>query len=316
MHKINNHDPRLFQLPRIMLSICIPIYETDVRPIVSALHVLATKLKVPWEIVCADDFSSPAVQQQNSEITKLSRVHLHYQHKNVGRSIIRNVLAQRAKYPVLIFLDNDMDLVDDQFLERYISVMDHPVVYGGTRYKNSPPVNKTLNFHWKYGKRKEEKSVADRLRAPWVSFKTNNFMVHRSILEHHPFDPNFKYYGYEDLQWIFELKAQGIPLLHIDNPLYHLGLEPPEKFLVKIEYAMQNLAYLVKHPNNLPIRVTKTYTVMTQWKLNKMVRWVGRIFIPTLKHKLQGGKAPLWTLDVYKLLLLQKFQDEHQSDKL
>ena len=53
-----------------MISICIPIYNFDVRQLVISLHKQAQNLKVRSEIILIDDFSNEHYRNINSKVCK------------------------------------------------------------------------------------------------------------------------------------------------------------------------------------------------------------------------------------------------------
>lgn len=289
-----------------MLSICIPIYETDVRDLVYSVYSLTCKLEFSWEIIGLDDGSSLDIRLKNRELNKLSNVNIIEQGFNSGRAVIRNTLGSIAKYPALIFMDNDMQLVDEHFLTKYLEVRSQSVVYGGTVYAQHPPNDTAFRLHWKYGKNKEEKHAAERIKNPWLSFKTNNFLVQKSILAQNPFDAALITYGYEDIEWIMRIKKIGIPLKHIDNPLRHLGLETSSVLISKLDQAMVNLSRFSKSGAYLPIKLFQIHQGLVNAGLSKALSIGGNIFLERLRHLLIKNHGGLWMLDLYKLLLFHK----------
>lgn len=289
-----------------MLSICIPIYETNVRNLVYSLYSLACKLEVPWEIIGLDDGSSLDTRLDNRELNKLRNVKIVEQGFNSGRAEIRNTLGSIARYPVLIFIDNDMQLVDEYFLSKYLEERNQAIVYGGTVYAQHPPDDPSFRLHWKYGKKKEEKRAADRIKNPWISFKTNNFLVQKAILAQYPFDATLKTYGYEDLEWIMRIKKIGIPLKHIDNPLRHLGLETSRVLISKLDQAMVNLSRYSKSGEYLPIRLFMVHRCLVKSGLAIALSVGGSFYLKRLRNSLIENHGGLWMLDLYKLLLFHK----------
>lgn len=287
-----------------MLSICIPIYETDVRPLVHELHAQAKNLKVPWEIICLDDGSSEPIKLINKELIKLPEIKILELGTNRGRAVIRNKLCEEAQYPVLIFVDNDMVVESPDYLQKYLAEVRHPLVYGGTVYSRYPPAAPDLRFHWRYGKKKEEVSQINRQKNPWISFKTNNFLVQKKVLTQTPFNESFRYYGYEDLNWVFQLEKEGIKPRHIDNPLRHDGLERAEVLVAKIEQAIENLSQWSIGDDFRQVRIYRTYQRLLACGLGPALKLAGIKLSPALKRILATGRGSLWLLDLYKLLLL------------
>ena len=55
------------------------------------------------------------------------------------------------------------------------------------------------------------------------------------------FDGSCQGYGHEDTLFGAELQRRAIPILHIDTPLQHDGLEPNDVYLAKTREALTNL---------------------------------------------------------------------------
>ena len=170
-----------------MLSICIPVYNEEVVVLVSELLRQAQQLPVDFEILVWEDGSQEEYKLNNRTLADLdSRLQYVEWQQNQGRSIIRNRLAQAARYRYLLFLDCDAKLPDDQFLARYQAAwqeeLDPQVICGGRVYPDRPE-EASLQLHWLYGTRKESRPVERRQQAPTASFMTNNFLLSKSIFE-------------------------------------------------------------------------------------------------------------------------------------
>lgn len=90
-----------------MLSILIPVYNYDVRSLVGDLAKQCLEASIPFEILCYDDHSQEEFDRINQKVIQLEGVTYFRLAKNVGRSMIRNHLAQVARYDHLLFLDCD-----------------------------------------------------------------------------------------------------------------------------------------------------------------------------------------------------------------
>ncbi len=81
-----------------MLSILIPVYNFDIRKLVVDLHFCCTSENIKFEIICFDDGSERAFKEINAELKHLSNCTYTELPQNIGRSAIRNKLAQNANY--------------------------------------------------------------------------------------------------------------------------------------------------------------------------------------------------------------------------
>ena len=125
-----------------MLSILIPVYNWDVRELVTELYRQGRDAGIPFEILCFDDDSTAAFQTLNRDMEKLEGVRYLEMPENLGRARIRNRLGQAAQFPYLLFMDCDSKPVYSDFIQRYCKDL-HPlaVLAGGTVYDPIPPAD-------------------------------------------------------------------------------------------------------------------------------------------------------------------------------
>ncbi len=284
-----------------MLSILIPVYNFDVRALVVRLQHQGEKSLIPYEIICLDDNSSEQFRNLNRELEQLENVSYSKLQKNIGRSAIRNRLAEMANYEFLLFMDCDSMPETDFFVFNYAAKLEeNTVLYGGRSYSPEKPFDKSLYFHWFYGSSREVKSVLERSQNPFRSFMTNNFVIPKKLMLEIGFDESLKQYGHEDTVFGLELKRRGVQILHLDNPLRHIGLEKASVFLKKSEQAIENLLLLMhKHDLKDDIKLLR-YFVKTR-VLHPIIYIWFYLFRSYLKIKLVGPKPSLRTFDLYKL---------------
>jgi glycosyltransferase involved in cell wall biosynthesis len=71
-----------------MLSIVIPVYNHDVRPLVTTLMKQCNKLDIPYQILCFDDGSQQKYRDLNKELAFRINVNYTELNENLGRSRI------------------------------------------------------------------------------------------------------------------------------------------------------------------------------------------------------------------------------------
>ncbi|HMQ49756.1 MAG TPA: glycosyltransferase [Saprospiraceae bacterium] len=288
-----------------MLSILLPIYNYDVRPLVQVLQSQAQHLQVPWEIICLDDASAPAYRDLNREIDRLSGVQYEVLSENIGRARIRNALAQRARLEYLLFMDCDSGVVNDDFLATYgAHLQPNTVLCGGTAYAENAPSQPELNLHWKYGRRREQISADRRRQSPYQSFKTHHFVVPKPLMLRFPFEERLTQYGHEDTLFGLALEKAHIPIVHLDNPMLHLGLEPRAIFLEKTKRAIENLVFLQEQGIAIETRLLNVYQGLQRWKMAALAAWLLKRLNPVLVWLLYRPNPPIRALDLYKLSYL------------
>ena len=277
----------------------IPVFNYSVRSLVEGLQRQIRSLDVPVEILVFDDHSPQVFG--NAELPGIGYERLA---ENVGRSKIRNLLAERARYPYLLFLDADASVVRADFLQTYINALEsNTVLCGGLTYAAQPPTDPALLLRWHYGQQREVRPLYERQRAPYASFSSFNFGIPRDIFHALRFDESLTEYGHEDTLFGRELQHRNIPIHHLDNPLRHDGLEPADVFLNKTATAVRGLIRLNREEVRLPTKLWRTHAALRRKRLDGMVR----LFLPRpayWRNFLQRHPSKIWAMDLYKLGLL------------
>ncbi len=238
-----------------MLSICVPVYNYDARPLVQTLLRQAAALSEPIEVLVYEDGSHPQQQRVNQPLTELPTVRYRALTENTGRASIRNRMARDAQYAMLVMLDVDSE-PNPNYLRNYLSrPTAATVVVGGTSYFEQPPADPDLYLHWHYGRYREALAPARRRPRPYLHFQSNNFRVDRQFFLDHPF-PEVHSYGHEDTLWGQLLAPAGTHIEYIDNPVTHLGLDRTEVFLAKQRQAVETLKDLRRAHPTLTTRLT------------------------------------------------------------
>jgi hypothetical protein len=236
--------------------------------------------------------------------------------QNLGRSAIRNALVHAARFEQLLFMDCDSKVVSSDFIKNYLAhAAPDRLVYGGRCYRATPPDDAALRFHWHYGRQREQTTAAERSRSPYRSFMTNNFLIPKAIFLEILFDETLRQYGHEDTLFGMELASRNIPILHIDNPLEHDGLETVAVFLKKTAQGIENLAELQAQGKSIQTKLIDTYGKLEKWRLAGIAFWFLQRFAPMLLRCIQSSPSKLLCFDLYKLYLLMKKQNERQGDK-
>ena len=268
-----------------MLSILIPVYCFDLRPLVQQLWQQAQALPHPWEIRLLDDGSPTAWQVKNRALGGLTGVIYEECIQNMGRAKIRNKLAASARYDYLLFMDCDSAAPDDQFLARY----------------------------WWYGSQREVRTAAERQQRPYEGFMTNNYIVPKHIAQDIPFEAKLQQYGHEDTLFGLELKRHQINIQHLDNPLLHIGLEETEAWLRKQQQAIHNLYWLHQQHSDLQTKALKLWKLlhhsgMLFWSF----RWIKARSANWEKRLRDETYPPLRLLDALKIVWLEEaFRQRH-----
>ncbi len=222
------------------LSILIPTFNDECYELVSGLKKQADSLDVRYEIIVADDGSTNSdILQTNRAINQLEHCRMIERGENSGRAVIRNFLAQQSQYAWLLFIDSDMVICRDDYLDKYLQSPSDSIIDGGIVIGGNPQPG---NLRYIYEKAfLQENTIHQRSQSPYQDFHTANFMIRRDLMLRYPFDTRFRHYGYEDVIFGKTLERQDIPLVHIDNPMSFEIFEENSHFLDKAEEGLRTL---------------------------------------------------------------------------
>jgi hypothetical protein len=235
------------------LSVLIPFFRDDPRPLLAALDAEAAGLDGQVEIVVLDDAGGDAVLSANVAETVAglrAPARLIQLSTNEGRARGRNRLASAACAAHLLFLDSDMLPDRSDFLSAYLKLLgsDPAVVVGGFSVAQCV-VRDDHALHRAMAARADCLPAAVRSLTPEKYVFTSNLMVRRDVFDAEAFDEEFRGWGWEDVEWGARV-SRRFPVLHIDNPATHLGLDTADVLAGKYEQSVQNFARLAaRHPD-------------------------------------------------------------------
>jgi len=294
-----------------VISGLITVYNEDVRSLVADLASAFQTAGIEFEIIALDDGSLPAFQEINMGIANGQNIRYVILPENSGRSVVRNSLADMAKFPFLLFLDGDSLLVDFLFIQNYLPYLNpNMVLSGGRIYTQLPPDNHQLLLHWKYGIRVESKSPESRNLYPYLSFHSNNFIVPKTIIKQYPFEESLHHYGHEDSLWARLLELNGISILHLANPVIHAGLDEAKHFLSKSNQAVANLHHLDKMEKKIGTPLEKLALRLSNCKLDVIYLFLYSFFERLITRNLLSRNPILFFLQLMKLGVLIRHKRE------
>lgn len=286
-----------------MISVLIPTYNHTCYTLVKDLYKQLAKCGEDYELIVAEDGSKDQVSIiANHKITELSNCKHIINQSNLGRARIINCLVKEAKGEWCIIMDSDAKVVSDNFIEKYIvyTKQRYDVVVGSLVNPEVMP-SPNVSLRYRYEKAAEKyRSAEYRNIHPYERFTTFNFMARRSVLLEVPFDDRCTEYGYEDTLMGLELKRKGKEVLHIDNPLMHLGFDSNSVFLRKTETSLHSLKKIEK--DMLPYTPLGRMVIkLRSMSLASIVCVIFKHVQPLLKANLLGNKPNLIVFSFYKL---------------
>ena len=304
-----------------MLSILIPTYNVNLHPLISELQPQLNDCQIEYEIIIEDDLSSDeSIRHHNSMLGEMEHI-IYIEHTdNLGRSKSRNHLADIAKFPYLLFIDCDARMKRKTYIADYLKYINEKqlegqtfAVYGGLSYHLVSP-SKEQRLRHKYGVCREVRPAFVRNRHPHHNFTPFNLLISKSVFEICRFDETLTEYGYEDTFFGMALEEAGVPVWHIDNELYHDGVDNNKDFLRKIEASVRNLDKLnregkVDERFLTQSRLLQTWKRYSESSASSLIFKTLRLLRPLIT-KLMMNANSLKAMDLYKLLLFDELQQD------
>lgn len=283
-----------------MLSVCIPVFNTAVKTLVDALVQQLSTAGIEWEIVVTDDGSTEEdVKTANSFLHNISSVRYFLWEINKGRSAARNFLAEKSQHAWLLFVDADSELINDEFIKKYLSAIsnENTVLVGG-RVCGPKPVQCSKQLHWNYCTQRENANSR-------IGFASNNFCISRKLMVQVPFHTDLKGWGHEDTDVGLQLKKQGVVVRYIQNPVLHQHLEDAEVFIQKSEQAISNLLLLEQRWSSealaKEVKLYKWFLKVRQWQFTSIMLFFWRNNKKGIIRQLYSCKPSLKLFDFYRL---------------
>lgn len=285
-----------------MISILIPVYNFNASDLMIKLSEEMKTINKSIEIIVFDDHSC-LFQKENRETAEKLRFKYNYLPKNIGRSKIRNALADNATYEYLLYLDGDIIPESKEFIKCYLDHIGHntEIIYGGRIHEIN--LEHQSKLRWNYGRYKEDQAFGQRIKRPYLSIATNNLLIKKSLFKKINFEESIQTYGHEDTLLAIHLKERQSNIQHIDNPVVHKDIDENHIFLRKTESALENLKIL-QTSYDLPvgeIKILKVYNKVERLKLKSLGFGLFKIIEKPLEYYLIKKGRNLRLFDIYKL---------------
>ncbi len=299
-----------------MISVCIPIHNNNVVTLVDGLLQQAAAENIEIEIIVFDDLSQASYRAFNEQLRELPHVFYLPLIENLGRSRIRNRMADMAQGEWLLFLDGDMSLLNDNFLRAYndVSQGEDDVVCGGVFY-GSKPADILYQLQWRMCQQMLRHRSRISRRGIYEHVSTGNFMIRKRVFSLIKFDESITTYGQEDQLFSLQLHNKQHTVRWINNPLKHDGQEQNSIYIQKIETSLQNL---VRSWNALPLyhdllqRSSKRIRValfLRRMSIDRLFRFFFRVFGKRIRRACERGKVAMWLFSFYQMgYLLELFR--------
>jgi len=285
-----------------MLSILIPTYNYDVTLLVNSLLEQTKELKLVYEIIVLDDGSPNDLNEMIITLSNLENVKFIQANKNSGLASARNALGKASKYDWLLFLDADVIPKSSFFIKKYLKHIssENQIIYGGLAYQKNETKN---SLRYKFGVKREAISAKNRVKHSKYHFHCSNTLIQKKLFLEVEFDSDITCYGHEDTLFQYNISQKKINILHIDNFVYHLGIDSNDIFLKKTKESLSTLLKL-ENEKKLPSNYTsvqKAYIFLRKINLDQLFFKSTNIFISSILKNLKSNTPSLLLFDIFKL---------------
>lgn len=271
------------------VSVLIPFLRDDPDDLLSRLDSEAASLDGAVEIVVLDDGTGDAdlTARLTAHVEAMSLpVRLITLPANEGRAVGRNRLASAARGGSLLFLDSDMRPDTPRFLRDWadLAIQQKPAVAFGGFSLLQAPTGARFAVHRAMAAKSECVPQAERAKQPEKYVYTSNLLVRRDVFEAEAFDSGFTGWGWEDVEWAMRV-SRRFPVVHLDNPATHMGLDTIAALAGKYEQSAPNFARMAqRHPE-----IVAAYPSYKAAKLLKRVPG-----LPLMRRMMRHGADAGW----------------------
>ncbi|MCV9928335.1 glycosyltransferase family 2 protein [Flavobacterium sp. LS1R49] len=286
-----------------MLSILIPVYNYNVSPLVEALHKQCLECKIEFEIICQDDGSNSKLNKANNKINLLENCFFISLSENIGLSSNRNLLASKAKYSNLLYIDGDSIVINKSYIQNYLdNIKNSDIIHGGRIHPIIVSSNKQ-KLRWKYGKIIEDKTVSQRNLAIYKTLLFNNTLIKKEHFNQIKFDSSLTKYGHEDTLFAYEVSKSNFNVKHIDNAIEHGDIDESKIFISKVKNSINNLILLDQQNKINPnfVKILGFYYSLKKYKLVIPGGLFFKIFNKLLFKQLCSQNPSLFLFNLYRI---------------
>lgn len=284
------------------LSICIPVYNFDVRELVETLRFQINQGRLDAEILVIDDASENYFKELLQRVS-VDIDELRFLDENAGRSKARNQFLEFAKGEYFLFLDCDAKVDNSEFLKTYLNAFDSSpetqVFYGN--FKVDSRYQSTLRNLYS-----EQCEIFKEGKIPSYNFfKTVNFAVKKSCFQNINFEETQSNYGYEDYIFAKRLEKARVPFQILNNPIIHQDNTENIIFIEKAKEGIRSLVSLLNYSETrefaMQIKVYRYAERIRKLGLQRIFMMFYNAVEARLIRNLMSEKPNLRNLDFIKL---------------
>lgn len=201
------------------LSVIIPTYNRA-QQLEKCLRALQSQslARESFEVLVVDDGSSDFTPELLRKWTECSPNIKSLHQKNAGQGNARNNALKHASGQIVLFIGDDI-YGDTDFLEKHVAFhQEHPektiACLGLTDWDPESDVTPFMEWLTHGGPQFAYHQLAPHQEASFWYFYTSNISLKKELLLEDSFDPDFKAYGWEDIELGYRLMQKGLKLIY------------------------------------------------------------------------------------------------------
>lgn len=246
-----------------------------------------------YEIIVVNDGSADETEQ----VLKKFEIHKNFKHyfqKNSGQGIARNLALKHAVGQVVLFIGDDI-YAEDNFLKGHVDfhIQTPAINYACLGHIEWFPENEVSPFmHWltNGGPQFAFNDLKDSSETDFWHFYTSNISLKKELLNKNLFDPEFKSYGWEDIELAYRLKNKfDLKIIYKKNILaYHdhqIHEDSLKKRMISIGKSAKIFEKKAKGLDVIPKGFKLIILKLISCKFSLFILFLFKKLIPTLFQK-------------------------------
>ena len=212
----------------------------------------------------------------------------YFHQKNSGQGNARNFAINHAEGQVILFIGDDI-YAEEGFLQKHVDFhLDNPQInYSCLGRIEWFPENQITSFmEWltNGGPQFAYQKLIDSKEASFWYFYTSNISIKKEILLNEKFDPDFKSYGWEDIELAYRLKNKfDLKIIYKSNILaYHdhqISEDSLKKRMISIGKSAKIFEYKAKNLNVVPKGIKLVLLTLISSRISLLFLWILKYLI-------------------------------------
>ena len=221
-------------------------------------------------------------------------IFLHLHQKNSGQGNARNLAIKNAKGQVILFIGDDI-YAEEDFLKNHVDFhMENPEIniacLGRIEWFPENEITPFMDWLTNGGPQFAYNKLKDSGEADFWYFYTSNISLKKELLKNDSFDPDFKSYGWEDIELAYRLKNKfNLKIIYKSKILaYHdhqISEDSLKKRMISIGKSAKIFEKKAQGMNVIPKGLKLLILTLISNPISISILWVFQKILPPLFQK-------------------------------